>query len=192
MKRAEEYKLQRRVAGYHDIRMDGLTDLVTRAPGKSVLDIGCNRGLVGFEFANNGATLVHGVDNFDVGVETARELFIDLRNCESQFEAIDLSAPDAIEMLRKFGGVKYDIVVMLATYHKLKRIMRPQELTKLMLWFAAHTTSFFAWRGPSDKPSEAGEEMTRLDADFKLAGMSRVHTSEISQTLGLAAIWGRK
>ena len=47
-----EKQLQRRVAGWHDIRMDGMTDLVCRAKGASVLDIGCNRGLVSFEFGS--------------------------------------------------------------------------------------------------------------------------------------------
>ena len=68
--------------GYHDIRLDGLTDLLLRARDASVLDLGCNRGLVGFEFANNGAQLVHGIDIYKEGIWTARQLFADLRNCE--------------------------------------------------------------------------------------------------------------
>lgn len=67
---ADENKLMRRVAGYHDIRLDGMLDLVIRARGASVMDVGCNRGLVGFEMANNGATLVHGCDNFAEGIDT--------------------------------------------------------------------------------------------------------------------------
>ena len=31
------YKVQRRVAGWHDIRLDGISDLVMRARGASVL-----------------------------------------------------------------------------------------------------------------------------------------------------------
>ena len=67
-----ETTLQRRVAGYHDIRLDGILDLTIRAKGASVLDVGCNRGLVAFEMANNGARVVHGCDNYAPGVETAR------------------------------------------------------------------------------------------------------------------------
>jgi 2-polyprenyl-3-methyl-5-hydroxy-6-metoxy-1,4-benzoquinol methylase len=116
-----EKKLMRRVAGHHDLRMDGMLDLVIRARGCSVMDIGCNRGLVGFEMANNGASVVHGCDNYDEGIETARQVFADLRNVEAQFECVDLSIGP--QSLKPFGWRHYDIMLMLATYHKLKRII---------------------------------------------------------------------
>jgi ribosomal protein L11 methylase PrmA len=86
------YKVQRRVAGMNNIRLDGITDLVLRAKGKSVFDIGCNRGMVGYQFAEQGAALVHGCDNYEVGIQTAREVFADLRFVESRFEVVDLVA----------------------------------------------------------------------------------------------------
>src|SRR5678810_812408 len=89
-------KIQRRVAGYHDIRMDGMTDLVIRARDKRVMDIGCNRGLVSFEMANNGAALVHGCDIYKEGIAAAREIFADLRSVRSQFEVVDLTQGPAV------------------------------------------------------------------------------------------------
>jgi len=77
LNRSDEKFMQRRVAGYHDIRLDGLTDLVLRAKGQKVLDLGCNRGLVGFEMFNNGATTVHGCDIDEGCIWTARGLFAD-------------------------------------------------------------------------------------------------------------------
>jgi 2-polyprenyl-3-methyl-5-hydroxy-6-metoxy-1,4-benzoquinol methylase len=110
-------KIMRRVAGYHDIRLDGILDLVVRARGASVFDAGCNRGLVCFEMANNGATMVHGCDYEPSVINTARELFVDLRNVESQFEVVDLRlGSDALSPLFR---PRYDIVLLLATYHKL-------------------------------------------------------------------------
>ena len=185
------YRLMRRVAGHHDIRMDGLTDLVLRARGASVLDIGCNRGLVGFEFANNGAEIVHGCDNFEPGIATARELFADLRNVESRFEVVDLTGgPPAFEVA--FGAQKYDIVLLLATYHKLKRAMAPEALEALIGDFAERTGTYFAWRGTSDKRNENWQEMKKLDDDLRAFSMKRIHTSELSNTLGLAAIWAKR
>lgn len=178
----------RRVAGYHDLRMDGLTDLVARARGASVMDIGCNRGLVGFEFANNGASLVHGCDNYEPGILTARELFADLRAVRSQFEVVDLTKSDA---LRPFGEQRYDVTVMLATYHKLKRVMPAPKLSDLIKTVAGLTSRFFAWRGTSDKPKENEQEMAVLDADLGDCGFRRVHTSTLSD-LGLAAIWAHR
>lgn len=179
--------LQRRVAGYHDIRLDGMLDLVIRARGASVLDIGCNRGMVAFEMANNGARLVHGCDNYVEGIATARQMFADLRNVESQFEVVDLS--EGGSAMRVFGEVRYDIVLMLATLHKLKRIMEPTKLDGLMSVIAQRTNKWFGWRATSDKPLENDHEMKMLDR--QLVPLKRIHTSRISHTLGVAAIWER-
>ena len=81
MTMAREAKLMRRVAGYHDIRLDGIGDLVIRARDASVLDIGCNRGLVGYELKQNGARLVHGCDIDDDCIGFCRRMFCYLRNC---------------------------------------------------------------------------------------------------------------
>jgi SAM-dependent methyltransferase len=181
-------KIMRRVAGYHDIRMDGMTDIVVRARGASVMDVGCNRGLVGFEFANNGATTVHGCDNFEDGIHTARQLFVDLRNVESQFEVVDLTkGPSAF---KPFGEkTEWDIVLLLATYHKLKRVMEPVNLSELVTFLGRRTRRYLAWRGTSDKPTENEQEMSRINRDLESVGMRKVHTSYLSQNLGVCAVW---
>lgn len=182
------YVVQRRVAGYHDVRMDGISDLVLRAKDMRVFDIGCNRGLVGFEFAQNGAKAVHGCDIFAEGVNTAREVFADLRYVESRFEVVDLTGgPRALAMFRD----GYDITLCLATYHKLKRVMKPADLTALMQHFGRWTKLYFGWRGTSDKPEENDQEIAALDRDLKEVGLVRIHTSYISKELGVAAIWSR-
>lgn len=189
MNMLEENKLMRRVAGYHDLRMDGMLDLVIRARGATVLDIGCNRGLVGFEMANNGARVVHGCDIDKECVIVARHLFHDLRNVESRFEVVDLT--QGTKALEPFGTGHYDIVLMLATYHKIKRVMPANVLAGLMHEIGKRTFKFFGWRATSDKPSENEAEMGALDHAFGPIGLKRVHTSTISLQLGLAAIWAR-
>jgi SAM-dependent methyltransferase len=184
MNRTDEKTLQRRVAGYHDIRLDGLTDIVLRAKGQKVLDLGCNRGLVGFEMANNGATTVHGCDIDAECIQIARGVFADLRAVESRFEVVDLTK----EM--PFPNERYDIILMIATYHKIKRVMGAAELSALMQNLIRRTDKFFVWRGNGDN-REAAEEMANLDRDFTGSGFKRVHTSELSLTLGLAAVWAK-
>lgn len=186
---ADENKLMRRVAGYHDIRLDGMLDLVIRARGASVFDLGCNRGLVGFEMANNGARLVHGCDHFAEGVVTARQIFADLRNVESRFEVVDLSKGAAA--MTAFAGTRYDIVLALATIHKLKRVMSEDALAALLKNLGDRTTQFFGWRATSEKRDENEVEMRVLDSVLGGCGLRRVHTSYISLTLGVAAIWSR-
>ncbi len=183
-------KIMRRVAGYHDLRLDGMMDLVIRARGATVLDVGCNRGLVGFELANNGADLVHGCDNFADGIKTARELFIDLRNVRSKFEVVDLT--EGPGLLRAHFMSAYEIVLLLATYHKLKRSMSASALADLMTYLGRVTGRYFAWRGTSDKPDDNEEEIVALDRDLGEVGLKRVHTSYISDALGVAAIWERR
>ena len=167
--------------------MDGMTDLVCRAKGASVLDIGCNRGLVSFEFANNGAAIVHGCDFYDEGLEVARHIFKDLNNVKSKFAHVDLTGGVAA-MKEAFGQDRYDIIVMLATYHKIKRVMPADTLSDLMRHIGERTLNYFAWRGTSHNWSENKAEMHQLD---KHLGLKRIHTSAISENLGLCAIWKR-
>lgn len=183
------YKVQRRVAGINNIRLDGITDLTLRAKGKTVFDIGCNRGMVGYQFAENYAAVVHGCDIYEDGIKVAREVFADLRSVESRFEVVDLTKGRSA--LKIFDQTGYDIVLCLATYHKLKRIMPAGELTDLMQFFGSWTKKYFAWRGTSDKPDENEEEIRNLDRDLKVSGLVRIHTSYISADLGVAAIWAR-
>jgi hypothetical protein len=191
---SSEHKITRRVAGWHDIRMDGMQDLVVRARGASVLDIVCNRGLVGFEMANNGAERVYGCDNYVLGITTARELFADLRSVKSRFEMVQLDqGPDAFAAA--FGAdaeLKHDIVLLLATLHKLKRVMSSEATAALIRYFGDRCGSYFGWRATSDKPGENEEEMALLDVNLKQSGLFRIHTSYISTQLGVCAIWGRR
>lgn len=183
------YAVQRRVAGEFNYRLDGLTDLLTRARGSSVFDIGCNRGAAGYDFALNGAKKVHGCDIYEQGILAAREWFADLRSCESQFEVCDLTqGPQA---LKRFNGNQYDVTLCLATYHKLKRVMGSAELSELMQFFAKITKGYFAWRGTSDKANENEQEIAALDKALGGEGLRRIHTSHISSELGVAAIWAR-
>jgi len=185
----EEKTLQRRVAGFHDQRLDGMLELVIRARGSSVLDIGSNRGMVGFEMAINGATVVHGCDNYREGIEFSRLLFADRRSTASQFEVVDLTEGPAA--LDPFGKCRYDIVLMLAVYHKIKRQMPPDRLSALMKEIGDRTIKWFAWRATSDKPAENDAEMRQIDQDLAECRLKRVHTSRMSHTLGSCAIWER-
>ena len=184
------YKVQRRVAGANNIRLDGITDLVLRAKGKTVFDIGCNRGMVGYQFAEQYASMVHGCDIYEKGIETAREVFADMRHVESRFEVVDLTKGRSA--LKVFDQSGYDIVLCLATYHKLKRLMPANELTDLMQFFGNWTKKYFGWRGTSDKPEENDAEIINLDRDLGAVGLKRIHTSYLSTDLGVAAIWARK
>lgn len=179
-------RMMRRVQGYHDLRLDGIGDLLSRSRDASVFDIGCNRGLAGFEFAANGANLVLGCDNYEEGIIACRHLFCDLRSVKHRFEVVDLTGGEGA--VRKAFGKdidrRFDIVLMLATYHKLRRIMEPTKLSGLVQFFGRITGKYFGWRGYDD-------EIALLDDDLGKSGLARIHTSMISD-IQPAAIWKRK
>jgi hypothetical protein len=50
---------------------------------------------------------------------------------------------------------------------------------------------WFGWRGTIEKANENEAEIVAIDRVFKGCGLKRVHTSYISKTLGVAAIWER-
>jgi SAM-dependent methyltransferase len=184
------YKVQKRVAGINNVRMDGMTDLLLRAKGNTVFDIGCNRGMVAYQFGEHLASRVDGCDIYAKGIDVAREVFADLDDVQGQFEVVDLTqGPRSLDVFNNPAG--YDIVVCLATYHKLKRLMTPEDLTNLMKFFGIWSRKYFGWRGTSDKPDENEQEIVNLDRDLGQVGLQRIHTSYISSELGVAAIWSR-
>lgn len=178
--------LMRSVQGDHDIRLDGMIDLLSRARGVTAFDIGCDNGAVSEEFARNGASRVMGCDIQAHRIWCARENFVNKRAMPHRFEIVDLTG-GADAMRKAFGKdaeLKHDIVTMLAVYHKLKRIMPLKDLTALMRWFGDRTVRYFGWRGYE-------EEIAQIDADLKPCGLERIHTSLISD-IQPAAIWARK
>lgn len=187
---AQENKLMRRVAGHHNYRLDGMGDILTRCRGASVLDVGCSRGQIGYDFVINGATLLHGCDIDPESINIARAWHVDSRAVETKFEVVDLSKGH--EAFRAaFGEQKYDIVLMVAVYHKLKRIMSAVALANLMRDFGTRTNKYFCWRATSDKPHENDQELGHLDQVLGGVGLKRVHTSRLSEQLQHCAIWVR-
>lgn len=178
--------VQRRVAGYHDVRMDGMCDLLLRCRGWSILDIGCNRGMVGFEFACNGARLVHGCDNASDAIDCARGVFADIRNVNAKFEVIDLSETPIRKIEAAFGNGMYDCVLLFAVIHKLERVMKQEVLDGFLLWCGAHASKFVAAR--LHPPQEAHTHRM-----MKKAGLGLIHRSYLADDFGFgsAFIWKR-
>lgn len=171
-------------------RLDGMSDLLSRANGCSVFDIGCNRGRVAYEFERYGATTLHGCDNYEDGMFVANEWFADLRGVNARFEVVDLKEGSAA--VEKAFGVfqQYDFMLMLAVYHKLSRIMSQPHLFALVEFFARHTEQYFVWRG---------SESERHEFQHLLKGFELVHWSNLSviefdgkPTPQPCAVWKRK
>jgi 2-polyprenyl-3-methyl-5-hydroxy-6-metoxy-1,4-benzoquinol methylase len=179
----DEVHPQRRVIGIHDIRFDGISDLLLRAKGCSVLDVGCNRGHVCYDFVINGARLVHGCDIYGPGIQTARQWFAELPHVQSKFEVVNLEeGPAAVS--KAFGIERYDIILLLGTSHKLKRVVTPESLSHLVRHLGERTLTYFAWNGYF-------EDLEKLDDDLTAVGLRQIHISELAMPGQPAAIWRR-
>jgi ribosomal protein L11 methylase PrmA len=178
--------LTSRTAGYFNDRLDGAGDMLHRARGASILDIGCNRGMVAFQFAMAGASLVHGCDVYEEGLKTAREVFAEWP-ISSRFEYVDLiGGPSAVS--KAFGSEyrrHYDIVLYLAVHHKLKRVMEPAPLDALVRHLVERAGKWFLWRGIL-------EQFDEVAAATDASGLVLVQTSNISREVrNHIAIWTR-
>jgi len=166
--------IQRRAINFSAFRLDGLCDLIPRFPGTSVFDIGCNRGGVCSDAVFYGARIVHGCDIFTDGVFVANQIFADNRAVEARFEVLDLTkGPGAVKAA--FGDkyrAEYDFMVMLAVYHKLRRIMKLEDLLYLVDHFAHHCGRYFVWRGSAGEKDEF--EPVLLKRGFKLVHYSTI------------------
>lgn len=190
-----EHGYQRRIIGYHGYRLDGLSDLLPQCKDVTVLDIGCNRGMASYDLALCGAAVVHGCDNYERGMLAANEVFADIRSVKARFEVVDLTK-GAAAIEGAFGSdflASYDFVMMLAVYHKLRRVMQIEALLDLVEFLARHCGRYFIWRG-------SRQEMDEFEGRLKLVGFRLVHYSELAEivlpgdkepTPQPAAIWRR-
>lgn len=97
-----------------DEQMLGLKPALMECGGRTVLDIGCAEGLIGFEFAKAGAAHVHGIEVVQDHIQTAYRLREKLKLTKAvTFEVADLGELPA-------PTKQYDIVLALGVAHKLK------------------------------------------------------------------------
>ena len=174
----------RRVIGLHALRWDGLTDLILRARGASVFDVGCNRGHIAFDFEAHGARLCHGCDTYEAGIAAARHYFVEIPDVEAKFEVVDLTGGPAA-VTAAFGDIKYDIVLFIGVQHKLTRIMTPEALSELIAHLGESALTYMGWNGYAEHVAQMDEALARV-------GLRRVHTSELAIPGRLAAIWRRQ
>lgn len=142
-----ERRARKRFAGSIFDRFRGLEPLLADCAGESVLDIGSCDGLVAYELARAGASLVHGFEIDAADVLFARRLFRDVP-AESRFVVADLAGSGA-DFERRYGDgllPAYDTVLFLGVYHHLVRQASPAEVEDLVAFLLGRTRRRFAIR----------------------------------------------
>ena len=98
-------------------RLEGVTDACGPLRGKSLLDIGCNMGIVGYELCKQRPASYHGVETLAPHCDIARGIFSAVE-VPSEFHTIDITDTAArTASLRP----AYDTVLYLAVHHHLVR-----------------------------------------------------------------------
>lgn len=112
--------MKKNFTGTWEDRLYGLTDCGVDFAGKTVLDLGCNMGVIAYEIAKMSPAFIHGLDRSEAHVSVARSIFA-ASAVESKFDVADVGDASFLSLLRS----SYDVVLMLAVYHHLPLSVRP-------------------------------------------------------------------
>ncbi|HAV77201.1 MAG TPA: hypothetical protein DCX53_07595 [Anaerolineae bacterium] len=128
-------------------RIDGLEFLLNNCKGASILDVGCAEGLISYEFAKNGAKLIHGFEIDRRRVEFAKLLFQEVP-IEHNFVAANI-AVDFNKFQKQHSHFlldKYDIVLYLGVYHHLIKQNSVEVVQGFISAMLSRTINYFAVR----------------------------------------------
>ena len=126
--------------------------------GETVIDIGCNIGMICFDAKRRGAKRVVGIDYKEETIEVAKKLAIEL-NLDVEFYTFDIN--DGLEKLKSIIGVdKFDHVFALSIWghvDKLKLADIINHYLDKICWFEGHAAG---WTG--DTKDKMDTELTQL------------------------------
>jgi 2-polyprenyl-3-methyl-5-hydroxy-6-metoxy-1,4-benzoquinol methylase len=107
--------------------------------GKTVLDAGCNVGILAYELSKLGSSFIHAIDGSQPELEAARVI---LRSVEipTRVDLVDL-ADDA--RLRTILDPGYDIVQLLAVYQHVQRGRGDAAARRMLATLAEHCKETF-------------------------------------------------
>ena len=107
--------------------------------GKTVLDAGCNVGILAYELSKLGPSFIHAIDGSQPELEAARVI---LRSVEipTRVDLVDL-ADDA--RLRAILEPGYDIVQLLAVYQHVQRVRGDAAARRMLGTLAEHCRETF-------------------------------------------------
>lgn len=182
-----QHAVERRVVGEKNFTSDtfsrfvGLEELLDNAQGKSVLDLGCNESLISYEFARNGARLIHGLEKDFSRVVFGKRLFRDVA-IEHRVETSDFSHPPArLDQEHAWLLPKYDMVLFLGVYHHLTLVLDEAGLRAFLDWTLAHTSDWYGLRTnllPDIEPhilSQGFEKVAGHDGEAGKLGVSGIY-----------------
>ena len=136
------------------IRMQGLSDLPVEFAGATVLDVGCNMGIIGYEICKRKPAFFHGVEAMLIHSFVAKMVFQGVE-AENRIDRFDITKEN---MRRKKLLETYDIILYLAVHQHLRKQVGAVEACKVAIDLFSRCRGSLVFRGPHlDEISEIGE-----------------------------------
>jgi 2-polyprenyl-3-methyl-5-hydroxy-6-metoxy-1,4-benzoquinol methylase len=118
--------------------------------GKTVLDAGCNIGILAYEIAKRGPAFIHLIDGSREMLDAARLIFRSV-DTPHRLDLVDLAND---RRLRKVLRPSYDIVQLLAVYQHVARARGDRAARLMLATLAEHCSeTFVAASNPAYLPA---------------------------------------
>lgn len=146
-------------------RLDGLFDAGVDLKGASVLDVGCNMGIVGYEVCKNGPVRYCGVEAMRVHAFVAEMIFkgvsIPTRVVRGNIAKLSVR--------RKIFEEMYDVVLYLAVHQHIRKQVGEGAAADVLTDLFRHCAKTLVFRGPDlEEVTEIGQR-----SGFYLAGVGQ-------------------
>jgi 2-polyprenyl-3-methyl-5-hydroxy-6-metoxy-1,4-benzoquinol methylase len=139
--------------------------------GRSVLDAGCNMGLVAYEIAKRGPRFIHGVDRRKDFIHVARMIFLGF-SIESQFDRVDITRD---RVLRSLLHSEYDVVIFLAVYPHIRRAHGVATAERTLRTLLSRCRQDFIIRLPQ-------ADLAEVETIFAAEGFAKTFTGDAMPT----------
>jgi 2-polyprenyl-3-methyl-5-hydroxy-6-metoxy-1,4-benzoquinol methylase len=150
----KEYKC---FMGNWDRRLAGIFDCDVDYSGKSILDAGCNIGIVAYEISKRSPSLIHGIDNYRAGIGAARHIFHGV-DVPSRFDVVDLTND---RRLRSLLNPFYDVVMLMSVWQHIRDKHGSVVSDQVVATLTEHCASTFVAKTSERFASEFTEVMAR-------------------------------
>ncbi len=130
--------------GHWEDRIDGLFDMGVEFQAASVLDIGCNMGIVGYEVCKHGPVAYCGVEGSRVHAFVAEMIFKGV-STPSRIVWGNITKPS---VRKKLFEQRYDVVLYLAVHQHIRKQVGQAVAADVLSDLFEHCTKTLVFRGP--------------------------------------------
>lgn len=152
---------EKRFIGNWDFRLKPLLECDIDFKGKSILDAGCNVGVIDYEISKFGPSFIHGIDNYRAGIYAARNIFAGVE-IPSRFEILDM-ADD--RRLRRSLEPSYDIVLFMSVWQHIRRELGSRIADRMTATLAERCSGIFVGQTATEEAGEFSRLMNSLGFD---------------------------